>query len=123
MRDPLTTGRHQGTPPPALAPAPYLAVGSRRSTSPVMGHFTPARSVAAVRTATRSSGASAVRSRTPESADTGAARSDGRGIDLLDQKGVVMIISEPRRSATHGPRLPVGTVGPDGRGGDRRGAG
>lgn len=69
----------------------------------------------------------AVRSRRPDCpAPTagirrhGPARSDGRGIDLLETKGVVMVMSDLRRSATHGPRTPAGT---DCRGGSRRGAG
>lgn len=121
MREPRYSGHSPGTPPPASAP--NLAVRSRRSTTPVMGRFTPPCSAAAHRTAPWSAGDPAVRRHTPKSADTGAARSDGRGIDLLDQKGAVMIKSELLRSATYGPRLPVGTAGTDGRGGDRRGAG
>jgi hypothetical protein len=68
-------------------------------------------------------GGLAVRHDVPESADTESLRSDGRGIDLIDQKGVVVSMSDLRRSATQGPRLPVGTAGTDGRGGSRRGAG
>jgi hypothetical protein len=59
----------------------------------------------------------------PESADTESFRSDGRGIDLLEEEGVVMIMSELRRSTTYGPRLPVGTAGTGERGGNRRGSG
>jgi hypothetical protein len=65
----------------------------------------------------------AVRHDLPESADTDTFRSDGGGIDLVDEKGVVMIMSDYRRSAMHGPRLPAGTAETGGRGGSRRGAG
>ena len=64
-----------------------------------------------------------VRHPVPESADTGSFRSDGRGIDLLDEEGVVLIMSDLRRSAMNGPRLPGGAAGSDGRGGRRRGTG
>jgi hypothetical protein len=73
---------------------------------------------------TRRAGDLAVRYLVPESADTGPARSDGRGIDLLDAKGVVVIMSLLRRSATEEPRMPHGTsAGATRRGGIRRGAG
>lgn len=61
------------------------APSSCRSTTLSCGRFTPARSAAALPTVMRSCGDSALR-HLPESADTGPARSDGRGIDLLDHR-------------------------------------
>lgn len=114
---------HQGGPGPwtlypPIPPRPPAAGPSRSDQQPAPGAVSRRRpSQHAAR------GDLVVRHDMPESADTDPVRSDGRGIDLVDEKGVAMIVSDYRRSATHGPRLPVGTAGTDGRGGCRRGAG
>jgi hypothetical protein len=93
--------------------------------SPYWGRFTSVCIAANARAAgTRLAGDLAVRHLVPESADTGSTRSDGRGIDLLDTKGVVVRMSRLRRSSADGPRLPLDTAaGAARRGGIHRGSG